>query len=113
MFLRQLMKLPLDVERTYGFPIFQLDNPFAGRIPGDVARALDGVVQDEIPWQAAVFKKRKNTGGRAHLQCRRERTHVRIANEKMESSIFSVVSERFISRIDDGAVELHPLVNVV
>src|SRR5438270_8045919 len=31
----------------------------------------------------------------------------------MEPAILPVIRQRFISRIDDGAVELHPLVNVV
>ena len=31
----------------------------------------------------------------------------------MQPTIFSVVSQRLITRIDDRAIELHPLVNVV
>src|SRR5437762_10414961 len=31
----------------------------------------------------------------------------------MEPAIFSVIGERLIARVDDGAIELHPLVNVV
>src|SRR4051812_13662864 len=31
----------------------------------------------------------------------------------MEAAIFPVIGQRLIPRVDDGAVELHPLINVV
>ena len=31
----------------------------------------------------------------------------------MEAPVFAVVGERLVPRVDDRAVELHPLVNVV
>ena len=31
----------------------------------------------------------------------------------MEPAIFPVIGQRLIARVDDGAIELHPLVNVV
>jgi hypothetical protein len=31
----------------------------------------------------------------------------------MEPAIFSVISQRFVARIDDCAIKLHPLINVV
>ena len=31
----------------------------------------------------------------------------------MQPPIFSVIGQRLISRVDDGAIELHPLIDVV
>src|SRR5213080_5526196 len=31
----------------------------------------------------------------------------------MQPAIFSVISQRFVARVDNGAIELHPLINVV
>src|SRR5207253_2515037 len=31
----------------------------------------------------------------------------------MKPAIFSVISQRLIARVDDGAIKLHPLINVV
>src|SRR5262249_28102126 len=39
--------------------------------------------------------------------------HVRIADQKVESPVFSVIGQRFISSVNDCAIELHPLINVV
>ena len=41
------------------------------------------------------------------------RAHVRIADEQMQPPIFPIIGQRLVARIDDGAIELHPLVNVV
>jgi len=39
--------------------------------------------------------------------------HRWIANEQMECPIFAVIGQRLVTRVDDGAVELHPLIDVV
>ena len=31
----------------------------------------------------------------------------------MQSPIFPVIGQRLVARIDDGAIELHPLINVI
>src|SRR5215471_3768299 len=31
----------------------------------------------------------------------------------MKSPIFSIIRQRLVARVDDGAIELHPLINVV
>ena len=59
MFLRQIVELPLHVERADRLAVFEIDNPVPGRIARNVARALDGIVQDEISWQTAFFEQRR------------------------------------------------------
>ena len=63
--------------------------------------------------QTAFFEQRENAGGGPDFQRGRERAHVGIADQQMEPAILSVIGQRLVARIDDGAVELHPLVNVV
>ena len=46
--LREIVKLPLHIERADGFAVLEIDNPFPRRIAGDVASAANGVVEDEI-----------------------------------------------------------------
>ena len=60
-----------------------------------------------------VFEQRQDAGRGADFQRGRKRTHVRIADEKMEPPVFSIIGQRFVARVDDGAIELHPLVDVV
>ena len=57
MFLREMMKLPLHVERADGFAVLEIDDPLLGRIARDVARALHGVSQDKISRQTAFLQQ--------------------------------------------------------
>ncbi len=61
----------------------------------------------------ALFQQREHAGRRADLQRGGKRAHVRIADEQVQTPVFTVVREGFVARVDDGAVELHPLVDVV
>src|SRR5204862_973075 len=40
-------------------------------------------------------------------------THVRITDEQVKPPVFSVIGQRLVTCVDDGAIELHPLVDVV
>ena len=111
--LSEIVELPLHIERADGFAVFKIDNPFARRIARDVARAADGVVEHEISRQLALFEQRKHARGRADFQRVGERAHVGIADEQMEPAIFAIIGQRLVARVDDGAIELHPLINVV
>src|SRR5947199_523407 len=113
MALGEIVELPLDVERANSFTVLKIDNPLARRIPRDVASAPDGVVEDKIARQLALFKERKHRRGGADLQRVGKRAHVGITNEQMEPPIFAVIGQRLIARVDDSAVELHPLIDVV
>src|SRR5438270_7092833 len=110
MSLREIVKLPLHIERADGFAVLKIDNPFAGWIARDVARAANGVVEDKIARQLTLLEQRKNGGSRADLHRVGERAHVGIADEQMEPAIFSIVGQRLVARVDDGAIELHPLI---
>ena len=110
---RQLVELPLNIERADGLAIFQPHDPGASRVAGNVARALDGIGQNKILRQPALFEQRQDAGSRPDFQSRRKRAHVRIADEQMKPAIFSIIGERLVAGVDDGAVELHPLVDVV
>ena len=113
MALGEIVELPLDIERANSFAVLKIDNPLASRVARDVARAANGVVENKIARQLALLEQREHRGGGADLQRVSKRAHVRIANEQMESPIFAVIGQRLIPRVDDGAVELHPLVDVV
>ena len=111
--LRESRKFPLHVERTDGPAVLELDNPLLSGVARDLARALHGIGKNQIPRQMAVFEQRQDAGGRAYLQRRGKRAHVRVADEQMKPAIFPVIGQRFVARVDDRAIELHPLVDVV
>ena len=60
-----------------------------------------------------IFEQRQNARGRADFQRGRERAHVGIADEQMQPPIFAIIGQRLVARVDDGAIELHPLIDVV
>src|ERR1700730_1300226 len=113
MSLSEIVELPLHTDPADGLAVLKIDNPFVRGIARDVAGAADRVVEYEIARQLALLQKRKHCRGGADLQGVGERAHVGIADEQMEPAIFSIIGQRLIARVDDGAVELHPLVNVV
>src|SRR5439155_25748270 len=113
MFLRQVVELPLDIERTNRFAVFKIDNPTSVRVARNVAGALHRIGQDKISRQSAVFQKRKNASRRTDFQGGGDRVQVRVADEQMQAPILPVIGQRFIPRVDDGAIELHPLIDVV
>src|ERR1700720_3265346 len=113
MALGEIVELPLDVQRANSFAVFKIDNPLAGRIARDVARAANGVVENKIARQLALLEEREHGGGGANLQRVGKRAHVRIANEQMEPTIFAVIGQWLVTRVDNGAVELDPLIDVV
>ena len=110
MFLRQLVQLPLHVERTDRLAVFQSDDPALGG-SRETSRVPDRISQNVR--QKALLEEREDARGRPDLQRGCKRTHVRVADKQMEPAIFPVISQRLIARVDDRAVELHPLVNVV
>ena len=79
----------------------------------DIARALDGIGQDKIPRQAAFLEQRQERKQSCRFSARWQRAHVGVADEQMQPPVFAVIGERFVARVDDRAVELHPLVDVV
>jgi hypothetical protein len=109
----QLMEFPLHIERADVLAILELDNPLLSRIARDVARALDGVGQNKIPRQTAILQQRQDARSRADLQGGGKRAHVGVADEQMKPPIFSVIGQRLIPSVDDGAIELYPLIDVV
>ncbi len=111
--LRQLVELPLNVEAADGLAVFQPHDPGARRVAGNIARALHGVAQAEIFGQTPIFEQRQDAGRGPNFQRGRKRTHVGIADEQMEPAVFPVIGQRLVARVDDGAIELHPLVDVV
>src|SRR5206468_6533733 len=42
-----------------------------------------------------------------------KRTHVGVPDEQMKAPIFSVIGQWLIARINNGAIKLHPLIDVV
>ena len=62
-----------------------------------------------LPSSSSVEHER----GGADLQRGRERAHVGVADEQMQAAILAIVGQRLVARVDDRAVELHPLVDVV
>ena len=105
---------PLDIERADRLAIFHFHEPFAesdrAKSPASPATASRRV---EIVGQKAFFEQSQDAGGRADLQRGGERTHVGVADEQMQPAIFAIIGQRLVARVDDGAIELHPLINVV
>src|SRR2546430_10909432 len=99
MSLREIVELPLHIERPDGFAILKIDNPFSRWIARNFAGAADGVVKHEIARQLALLEQRKHARGGADLHRVGERAHVRIADEQMEAAIFAVISQRLVSRV--------------
>src|SRR5438270_12746560 len=113
MALSEIVELPLDIERANSFTVLKIDNPLSSRITRDVARTANGVVENKIARQLALFEEREHCRGGADLQRVGERAHVGIADEQMEPPVFAIIGQRFVARVDDGAIELHPLIDVV
>ena len=103
----------MHIEAADGPAVLQVHEPRVRRIARDLARALHRIAQDDVVRQAALLEQREHAGGGADLQRGGERAHVRVADQQMQPAIFAVVGERLVARVDDGAVELHPLVDVV
>src|SRR5580658_5389757 len=64
-------------------------------------------------WKQVFFEQGEHTNGCSHFQRGGERAHVGIADQQMESTIFSIICQRFIASVDNRPVELHPLINVI
>ncbi len=107
------MQAPLHIERPDRPAVFQFHDPALGRIARDFPGRLDRVEQRQVVRQKPVLEERENAGGGADLQRIGERAHVRVADEQMQPAIFPIIGQRLIARVDDRAVELHPLINVV
>src|SRR6476469_1976910 len=107
MSLRQLEKLPLDVECTNRLSVLKPDNPGARRVTRDIAGALNGIRQDKVFRQPPIFEQRKDARRCSDLQRSRKWTHVGIANEQVEPAIFPVIGQGLVPRVDDRAVELN------
>src|SRR3954447_14275870 len=60
-----------------------------------------------------MLQQGKDAGRRPNFQCGRERAHVRVADQQVQPAIFPIIRERLVAGVDDRAVELHPLVDVV
>ena len=58
MFLRQMMKFPLHIDRADGFAVLEAYHPLLARIAGNVTRALHRVDQDKVSRQTAFLKQR-------------------------------------------------------
>src|SRR5205807_385626 len=106
MALGEIVELPLDIERANSFAVFKIDNPLSGRIAGDVARTANGVVENKIARQLALFEEREHRRGGADLQRVGKRAHVGITNEQMEPPIFAVIGQRLFVAADAGEIEL-------
>ena len=63
--------------------------------------------------QVTLFQQGEGAGGRAELERRGEGAHIRIADQEVQPPVTAEVGERFVPRIDDRAIELHPLIDVV
>src|SRR5204862_5529381 len=100
MSLREIVELPLHVERADGFAVFEIDNPLPGRIARNVARAADGIVEDKIARQLTLLEEREYDRGGADLHRVGERTHVGIADEQMEPPVFAIIGQGLVARVD-------------
>ena len=82
-------------------------------IPRNVARGLHRIHQPHALGKNPFLEQIQHQRGGADLQRGRVFAHVRIADEQMQAAILAVIGQRLVAGIDDRAVELHPLINVV
>ena len=109
----QRVQTPLHIEGADRPAVFQFHDPALGRIARDFPGRLDRIEQCQIVRQKPGFEEGENAGGGPYLQRIGERAHVRVADEQMQPAIFPIIGQRLVARVDDRAVELHPLVNVI
>ncbi len=103
----------LDFQRGARLPVFEADDPAILRVARNFAGGLDGVHQSHAFRDDAFLEQIEHERRGADLQRVGVLAHVRIADEQVEAAVFAVIGQRLVARVDDGAVELHPLVNVV
>ena len=82
-------------------------------IAGDGAGGFDGVEQFPAVGQGVFFEEGEDGGGGAALQRAGEGGGVGVAEEEVQAAEAAVVGEGLVARVDEGAVELDPLVDVV
>src|SRR5437870_11735659 len=99
MSLSEIVELPLPIGRADGFAVLKIDNPFPRRIARNVARAADGVVEHKVSRQLALLEEREHDRGGADLQGVGERTHVAIADERVEPTAFAILSQWLVGRV--------------
>jgi DNA-binding transcriptional LysR family regulator len=63
--------------------------------------------------QAAGLQQIQHQRGRAHFQQQAGGQHIGVPVQQVQAAVFARVGQRFVARVDDGAVELHPLEQVV
>jgi hypothetical protein len=59
------------------------------------------------------FKEIEHEGGSADFQEESGWEHAGVSVEQMEAAVFASIGEWFVAGVDDGAIELHPLEEVV
>jgi hypothetical protein len=109
----QAQKRMLDFHGGSRLAVFEPHDPAVMRVPRDVTRGLHGIHQSHPLGKNALLEQIQHQRRGSDLQRRRVLAHVRIADEQMQPAILAVIGQRFIAGIDDRAVELHPLINVV
>ena len=103
----------LDLHGRSCLAVFEPHDPAVMWIPRNIAGGLHRIHQPHALGKNAFLEQIQHQRGGPDLQRGRVLAHVRIANEQMQAAILAVIGQRFVTGIDDRAVELHPLVDVV
>ena len=103
----------LDIERVAGASVFELHQAAPGALAGNLAGGDHGIPQNHVARQAILFDKREHHRGQAYFERGGKRAHVGVAQQQVQTAEPVVIRQRFVAGVDDGPVELHPLIDVV
>jgi len=100
-----------DVERGAFGAVGQLDFPGAVGLMGEFAHGADRFMQGDFG-QCVGFEQIEHEGGGADFEGVAERKQIGVAQQEVKTAKAAVIGQRFIAGVDQGAVELDPLVDV-
>ncbi len=104
---------PLDLVGAPRPTAFQPHQPFAGLVTRHVAGGLHRIHQPDFLGHDPFLEQVQHQRRRAKFQRQRVVAHVGVADQQVQATIFPVIGQRLVAGVDNRAVELHPLVDVV
>ena len=99
------MEVALDFESRHETPVLQGDLVTKIEITRNRANLADRVGDQHVLWVEVLFDECKDELGRADTHQCRHLTHVRVADDDMESTKVRRIAMGLISRIDDGSLD--------
>lgn len=99
-------------DRAGAATVSESGEPGTVRLMRHAAEGHDGVGEDDLG-HVIEFEEIQDERSGADLQEESGGKYAGVAMEEVKAAVFACICERFIAGVDDGAVELHPLEEVV